>query len=140
MKARPGALAYLRNRFKLSQDGDAGFTLVEIAVALTLLMFVMIGLYSGSITSTKQNALSRDMTVATAIAEQQMTKLLTFSPAMVTASTDTLVRVLNGVTFSTTWPVAKTDTTADVTVTVAFSAQYGEACGLRAEGEVTDGR
>ncbi len=60
--------------------GNAGFTLTEVLVALTLFSIVAAGLAATSVGSAKNNKISKNLAAATALVQDKVEQFRTFDP------------------------------------------------------------
>jgi Tfp pilus assembly protein PilV len=70
---------------------EAGFTMIEVMVAMLLTAIAIIGILALFMTQTKASGYSRHTTEATTLAEDKIEKLRTMGAAAATTGTDTLV-------------------------------------------------
>jgi prepilin-type N-terminal cleavage/methylation domain-containing protein len=66
-KAGSRSAAVLRQR-----DGEAGFTLIEIMIAMFILVTALLGIISTTVIVIQSNTLSKTMTTATTLADERM--------------------------------------------------------------------
>ena len=115
-------------RFFLLQRlrSSAGFTLIEVLVAIGILSFGMLGLAVGAISITRGNKTAQFHTMATNMAQDKLEQLKATTVANVATcatSCETAPTYL-GVTFTRTWNVAANTPAAglsQITVTVQWT-------------------
>jgi prepilin-type N-terminal cleavage/methylation domain-containing protein len=114
-------------RFSLSKPlaSRAGFSLIEVLVAVGIFSVAILGLAVGAITITRANKTSQFHTVATNSAQDILEQLKARSFANVTACSadcDAPPPTFQGVTFTRTWTVnPSTPTFKQINVTVAWT-------------------
>jgi len=104
---------------KLAQKHERGFTLIETACALLVMMIGGLGICAVFAFAIKNNTGSRDRAVAMAVAQQQMERFrgLTFIDPALTAVTSTTTVTSAGRTYTVKTTIA--DTTASLkTITI----------------------
>jgi type IV pilus assembly protein PilV len=102
-KKSPGATSWRRRL-----NSRAGFTLIEVLVAISIFAFGMMGLAAGAITITRANKTAQFHSMATSLAQEKLEQLKATSVSFVsscTSSCETAPTYL-GVTFTRTWDVA----------------------------------
>jgi type II secretion system protein I len=112
-------------KFSLSRliRSRAGFSLIEVLVAIGIFSFAMLGLAIGAIAITRANKTSQSHTVATNVAQDKLEQLRAQPFAAVTAGTDTVT--FQGVNYTRTWALAaSTPTFKQIDVTVNWT-DYG---------------
>jgi prepilin-type N-terminal cleavage/methylation domain-containing protein len=120
-KKAPGGFSLLRR-----MRSSAGFTLVEVLVAIGILSFGMLGLAVGAISITKANKTAQFHTMATNMAQDKLEQIKATTIANVAAcasSCETAPTYL-GVTFTRTWTVTANTPAAgltQITVTVNWT-------------------
>jgi len=106
-------------------NSRAGFTLIEVLVAISIFAFGMLGLAAGAISITRANKTAQFHTMATSLAQEKLEQLKATSATFVSScstSCETAPTYL-GVTFTRTWVVAANTPQAglkQITVTVAW--------------------
>jgi type IV pilus assembly protein PilV len=91
-------------------NSRAGFTLIEVLVAISIFAFGMMGLAAGAITITRANKTAQFHTMATSLAQEKLEQLKATSVAFVAGcpppnnSCETAPNYL-GVTFTRNWTV-----------------------------------
>jgi len=113
-------------------NGQSGFTLIEVMIAMVVLAVGLLALGTMQIVSIRANAFSSEMTYSTMLAQQQLETLknLSFSDADLTATTPETPHTLpalpavKGASYTVSWEV--TDTTSDmktIDLTVQWQSQ-----------------
>ena len=99
----------------------AGFSLIEVLVAIGIFSFAMLGLAIGAITITRSNKTSQSHTVATNVAQDKLEQLKASAFAAVGAGGDVPPSV-QGVAFTRNWTVTNnTATFKQINVTVQWT-------------------
>ena len=101
-------------------NSRAGFTLIEVLVAISIFAFGMMGLAAGAITITRANKTAQFHTMGTSLAQEKLEQLKATSVASVTSGNDTLPPYL-GVTFTRTWNVVPQTGLKQITVTIQWT-------------------
>jgi prepilin-type N-terminal cleavage/methylation domain-containing protein len=116
--AKKTAALSLRRRLQ----SRAGFTMIEVLVAMGIFSVAVLGLAVGAITITKANKTSQFHTIATNMAQDKAEQLKATSVGFVNNDSDTLT--YQGATFTRTW-VVTTDLpfagVNEIDVTVAWT-------------------
>jgi type IV pilus assembly protein PilV len=99
----------------------AGFTLVEVIVAIVLLGVGLMGLAALSTTVTRANVQSSSLTTATALAQERAERLRTQDYDAVVSGGDT--RMVDNVAYTRSWTVT-TDDPAPGLKTVAIAVSW----------------
>jgi prepilin-type N-terminal cleavage/methylation domain-containing protein len=103
----------------------AGFSLIEVLVAIGILSVAILGLAVGAITITRANKMSQFHTVATNLAQDKLEQLRAgpfAGVAACTTSCDAVPPAYQGVTYTRTWTVApNTATFKQINVTVQWT-------------------
>ena len=89
-------------------NSRAGFTLIEVLVAISIFSFGMMGLAAGAVTITRANKTAQFHTMATALAQEKLEQLKATSVSFVStcaSSCETTAPSYLGVTFTRTWDV-----------------------------------
>src|SRR5437870_2739687 len=81
----------------------AGFSLIEVLVAVGILSIAILGLAVGAITITRANKTSQSHTVATNLAQDRLEQLIALPIAAVTSGNDTVT--VQGASFARAWTV-----------------------------------
>jgi prepilin-type N-terminal cleavage/methylation domain-containing protein len=98
----------------------AGFSLIEVLVAIGIFSFAMLGLAIGAITITRANKTSQSHTVATNVAQDILEQLRAQPFAVVNAGNDTVT--VQGVNFTRQWILnPNTATFKQINVTVQWT-------------------
>jgi type IV pilus assembly protein PilV len=98
----------------------AGFTLVEVIVAIVLLGVGLMGLAALSTTVTRANVQSSSLTTATALAQERAERLRTEDYDALASGNDS--RVVDNVTYTRSWVVTADDPEPGLkTVAIAVS-------------------
>lgn len=99
----------------------AGFSLIEILVAMGIFSVAILGMAVGAITITRSNATSQYHTGATNVAQDIVEQLKARSYANVTNGNDTAT--VQGVTYTRTWVVAENvaATLKQISVTILWT-------------------
>lgn len=111
------------------RSGQAGFTVIEVMIALTILLIGIAGLLSMQLTAMRATSFSRHATEASMLAEDKMEVLRTVPVALLVGGTDVVdSRGLPdpGGLFTRTWTVAVVGTDTEVNVAIAWPEQGGE--------------
>lgn len=98
-------LVFLRRRLQ----SPAGFTLIEVLVAISIFAFGMLGLAAGAISITRANKTAQFHTMATNLAQEKLEQLKATSVSFVsscTSSCEASPPTYLGVTFTRHWDVA----------------------------------
>ena len=94
----------------------AGFTLIEVMIALVVLAAGLLALATMQIVSIRSNAFSSEMTYSTMLAQQQLEilKNMNFSDGNLSSGNHTLPHIIGdkGILYTVSWQVV--DTTADM--------------------------
>jgi type IV pilus assembly protein PilV len=99
---------------------SAGFTLVEVIVAIVLLGVGLMGLAALSTTVTRANVQSSSLTTATALAQERAERLRTEDYDALASGNDS--RVVDNVTYTRSWVVTADDPEPGLkTVAIAVS-------------------
>jgi type IV pilus assembly protein PilV len=112
---------------RLVANGDEGFTLLEVMIALVILSVGLLGLAALQIVAVKGNAFSSEMTSATMIAQQhaEILKSRAYTDTDLTAGTHAAVGNSKGVQYTVTWNVTDDAPDTDmktVNLTVTWSS------------------
>jgi type IV pilus assembly protein PilV len=104
----------------------AGFTLIEVLVAVSIFAVGMLGLAAGSISIMRANKTAQFHTMATTLVQEKLEQLKSTSVAFVSscASNCETAPTYLGVTFTRTWDVALNQPQAglkQITVTIQWS-------------------
>jgi type IV pilus assembly protein PilV len=90
-------------------ESRAGFSLVEVLVAVSIFAFGMLGLAAGAISITRANKTSQFHTMATSLAQEKLEQLKSTSVAFVSSCTSSCEAdppTYLGVTFTRSWSAA----------------------------------
>ncbi len=104
-------------RFASGGKGIAGFTLIEILVAMVVFAIASLGLAMGVTSVIQSNQRNYLASIATNLAQDKLEELKAMSPASVTfcdTDCDTSVPTTDGVEFTRTWDVINDDPTPGV--------------------------
>lgn len=113
------------------RQGERGFTLIEVLIALLVLMIGMAGILSLQLTSMKATAFSRHATEASSLAEDKVEDLRTvpLDSARFVNGTDIVdsrgVADANGL-YTRTWTITPGAETTIVTVSVSWTERGAE--------------
>ena len=105
---------------------SAGFTLIEVLVAISIFAFGMLGLAAGAISITRANKTAQFYTMGTTLAQEKLEQLKATTSANVNSCStncETAPTYL-GVTFTRTWAVAQNQPQAglkQITVTIQWT-------------------
>lgn len=102
----------------------AGFSLIEVLVAIGIFSFAMLGLAVGAITITRANTTSQFHTVGTNVAQDvlEVLKAQPFAAVNTCAAACIADQTFQGVTFASTWTVTNgTATFKQINVTVTWT-------------------
>jgi prepilin-type N-terminal cleavage/methylation domain-containing protein len=108
-------------------NSRAGFTLIEVLVAISIFAFGMMGLAAGAITITRANKTAQFHTMGTALAQEKLEQLkatVVASVSTCSASCDATPPSYLGVTFTRTWTTVDNSPQTglkQITVTVAWT-------------------
>ena len=107
-------------------NSRAGFTLIEVLVAISIFAFGMMGLAAGAITITRANKTAQFHTMATSLAQEKLEQLKATSVSFVSSCSSSCETAPNylGVTFTRTWDVvlnAPQTGLKQITVTISWS-------------------
>lgn len=103
----------------------AGFTLLEVMIALCILSIGLLGLGALQLVTIKGNAFSSEMTYATMLAQQQaeILKSYAFTDSNLTAGDHSAIGSSKGVQYTVAWNV--TDNTPDTDMkTINLTVQW----------------
>ena len=126
------------------QATECGFTLIEVMIALAIFSIGILAVWAMQVTSTKSNTTSRNLSIASVCASDQLERLvkLPYSDANLTAGTHTPAQTSDGIdnnfngivdepgesgSLRVSWAVADTTpitNTKAITVTVAWNNQF----------------
>jgi len=109
----------------VNRRAAAGFTLIEVMIAMTLTALAIMGIIALYITETKASGFSRHTTEAAVLAQDKVEKLRTQGTAVaISATTETLIneRGLPGGIYNRTYSETLTTVDyADIVVTVTWN-------------------
>lgn len=106
-------------RARASRRAQAGFTMIEIMVALLLASLAILGLTALFTTSAATTGDARHVTEATALAQDKLEELRTETPVAGSETVDPTGTIGTGM-FTRTTAVTTTSNYYDITVTVAW--------------------
>jgi prepilin-type N-terminal cleavage/methylation domain-containing protein len=114
----------IARRASPSARAQAGFTMIEVMVALLLTAIAMIGILALYMTETKASGFSRHTTEAATLAQDKIEKLRTLGPAAAQSGTDSNVneRAQPGGIYTRTW----TETVGLQFATIAVTVQWSD--------------
>ena len=114
-----------------AKDGERGFTLIEVLIALLVLMVGMAGILSLQLTSMKATSFSRHATEASSLVEDKVEDLRTVSltSARFVSGTDQIdargVADANGL-YTRTWTITPGTETTVISVSVTWTERGGD--------------
>lgn len=110
----------MRARVGKRRRRDAGFTMVEVMVAILLTAIAIIGILALYVTQTRASSYSRHSSEAAVLATDGLEKLRTMTPP--TSGSESLITETGaaGGIFTRTWTVIGTSTPYDVEMVVSW--------------------
>jgi Tfp pilus assembly protein PilV len=106
------------------RDREAGFTMIEVMVAMLLTAIAIIGILALYMTGTKASGYSRHTTEATALAEDKVEKLRTLGSAAALTGSDVGIDekgVVGSGMYTRNWTETVGSTFATIVVSVSWS-------------------
>ena len=100
---------------------SAGFSLIEVLIALVILSISLLAL-AGLMSTTSQNtSFGGHLTEAATFAQDQLEQLRSTSWATIANGTNTRTGSFSGITYTRTWNVVTTGTIKTITITTSWT-------------------
>ncbi len=105
---------------------EAGFTLLEVLIALVILSFGLLSMGSLTASVIRTNSFSNDYTAATALAQDQLEKLFNTTFGGLTNGNDIVNADGNaGSKFNRSWTIGPGTATKTIQVDISWTNDYG---------------